>query len=181
MAKPEDLFSGAVRIQPIHRQADARGTFEKIWQRNSVPDFHVDEVFYSFSKAGTVRGLHYLEPPHTQARLIKCISGEVLDIVVDLRKGSHTFAKYETIHLKGDEGIAVYIPEGFAHGFHSITDSWVTYLADKVFEPAADRGVRWNDPDIGIPWAVKSPIISDKDANLPFLRDIKIPFSMNDK
>jgi dTDP-4-dehydrorhamnose 3,5-epimerase len=175
----KELFSGAVLLLPIYRKADARGTFEKIWRKDTNLDFCVEEVFYSFSRKGTVRGLHYLEPPHTQTRLIKCIDGEILDIIVDLRKGSPTFGKYEAIHLLGNEGIAVYIPKGFAHGFLSKTDSWVTYLADKVFEPDADRGVRWNDQDIGIPWAVKSPIISDKDATLPLLKDITIPFRFN--
>lgn len=125
----------------------------------------------------TIRGLHFQSPPFAQAKLVRVIQGEILDVFVDLRKDSRTFGKWDSVILSGENSKSVYIPRGFAHGFCTLTENvLVQYKVDNVYSPECDGGIRWNDADIGIDWQVKEPILSPKDSNLPLYKDFVSPF-----
>ena len=116
----------------------------------------------------TIRGLHFLLPPYTDAKLLRCTRGEIYDVFVDLRKGSHTLGKWDSCHLREDDYRWLYLPKGFAHGYCSITDrSEIIYKHDTFYQKSADNGIRWNDPDIDITWPCDKPLISEKDQKLP--------------
>jgi dTDP-4-dehydrorhamnose 3,5-epimerase len=155
---------------------DLRGLFIKIFEENhflnsDIP-FKVVEVFYSVSKYAVLRGLHFLKPPYTQARIVGCIKGDIFDVAVDIRKGSKTYGKYVSTILSEKNRYLLYIPRGFAHGFQVLSDSAeVFYLADNKYSVEADSGIIWNDPDIKIKWPIKNPILSFKDAKWPTLKE----------
>jgi len=134
------------------------------------------EAFYSKSKKGVIRGFHYIMRPATQKRVVICLEGRVRDVIVDIRKGSPTYGKFVSIGLDGEKNVGVFIGKGFAHGFHSLEDSMLFYRIDGKYEKALDKGVRWNDPGIGVDWNVGEPILSDRDAGHPFLRDAENNF-----
>jgi dTDP-4-dehydrorhamnose 3,5-epimerase len=118
---------------------------------------------------GTLRGLHFQASPHGEAKLVRCIRGAVFDVIVDLRPESATYRHWEACELTAENRHAVYIPEGLAHGFQTLTDdSEVLYSICAYYEPAAVRGVRWSDPALAIPWPILPPsMISEKDQQLP--------------
>lgn len=121
-------------------------------------------------RKGTLRGLHYQAAPKPEAKTIRCDLGAIFDVVVDLREDSPTYGKYETFQLKSTELTMLYIPCGFAHGFQTLEDSSrVLYQMSEVYYPELARGIRWNDPRLGISWPIKDPELSDRDATLPFL------------
>ena len=113
----------------------------------------------------TIRGLHFQMPPHAESKLVRCIRGEVLDVFVDLRKDSATFGQFDSIVLSEINKMQVFIPAGFAHGFCTLTDSSeILYKVDNYYCKEAERGLLWNDINLGIPWPTRVPLISDKDA-----------------
>lgn len=132
----------------------------------------------SFSAAkGTLRGLHYQKAPHAQDKLVRCSRGAILDVAVDFRLGSPSFAKWVGVELSADNGRQVFVPKGFLHGFITLTDDVeVQYKCSDVYAPDCDGAVRWDDPQIGIDWGTATPILSDKDTKAPLLRDAPRPF-----
>ena len=126
----------------------------------------------SYSSRGVLRGLHF-QNPHAQGKLVQVLAGEVWDVAVDTRSGSQTYGRWTAITLSGENKRQFYIPPGFAHGFCVLSDTALfTYKCTDFYHPECDGGVRWNDPDIGIAWPVANPILSEKDKQLPLLRDL---------
>ncbi len=165
------------------RHGDARGFFTEAWRRDAlaaagiVCDFVQDNLSYS-AKAGTLRGLHYQRPPHAQAKLVSVLTGRVLDVAVDVRKGSPTYGRHVKAELSADGGGQLFVPAGFLHGFLTLEDgARVAYKVDDYYAADCDGAVRWNDPDLAIDWGVSEPILSDKDAAAPAFADFDTPFS----
>ncbi|MVM38343.1 dTDP-4-dehydrorhamnose 3,5-epimerase [Spirosoma sp. HMF3257] len=126
----------------------------------------------SFSVKGVLRGLHMQNSPFAQGKLVRVITGQVLDIAVDLRPDSPTFGQYETFLLDAKLGNMAYIPEGFAHGFVALEDSVFSYKCTNVYNKASESGIIWNDPDLNINWGINDPIVSEKDQELKTLREV---------
>lgn len=157
---------------------DERGFFmetyhkERYIELGMTADFVQDNL--SFSRKGSLRGLHY-QHPHGQAKLVQVLVGHVFDVTVDIRSGSPTFGKWFGIHLSDEKRKQVFIPEGFAHGFCVLSDTALfLYKCSDLYAPDCEGGVLWSDPDVGIDWPMKEPILSDKDAVYPCLRDIPV-------
>ncbi len=127
----------------------------------------------SFSQKGTVRGLHFQRAPHTQAKLVRVAQGSVLDVVVDLRKGSPTFGKSFSTVLDTERNNLLYVPAGFAHGFSVLEDAVFMYKCSNYYNKESEGGLSWNDPVLKIDWQVSNPIISDKDNSWPNLAEYK--------
>lgn len=158
---------------------DHRGWFMESWSKREFEaaglyyDFVQDNHSYSTQK-GTIRGLHFQKGEASQAKLVRCAKGAVLDVAVDLRVGSPTFKKWVAVELSAENKRQLMIPRGFAHGFLTLTDEVeFLYKADNLYNAAADAGVRWNDPEIGVEWGITDPILSEKDKVNPFLKDCK--------
>lgn len=140
-------------------------------------DWVQDNQSYSAAK-GTLRGLHYQRPPHAQDKLVRCSRGALLDVAVDFRAGSPTFGKWVGVELSAENGRQLLVPKGFLHGFITLTDDTeVQYKCTDVYAPDCDGAVRWDDPEIGIDWGSVTPVLSDKDAKAPLLRDAPRPFT----
>jgi dTDP-4-dehydrorhamnose 3,5-epimerase len=156
----------------VSRHADARGFFQETYRRSAfaaagIPDeFAQDNL--ARSTRGVLRGLHYQLPPAAQGKLVGVSSGRIWDVAVDLRRGSPTFARWAGCTLDADAGELLWIPPGFAHGYVALSDvADVTYKVTVEYAPELDRGIRWDDPGIGIDWPVREPILSEKDRRLP--------------
>jgi dTDP-4-dehydrorhamnose 3,5-epimerase len=169
-------ISGVVLVKPQHF-SDQRGWFMELikssaYQAEGVPA-HFAQSNVSFSKANVLRGLHYQLPPHEQGKLVTVLSGIVWDVAVDLRTDSPTHGAWVAYELSSENHWLLYIPPGFAHGFVALAeDTVVHYSCTKEYDKASERGVRGDDPDLAIPWPVEDPIVSDKDAALPFLAEL---------
>jgi dTDP-4-dehydrorhamnose 3,5-epimerase len=158
---------------------DSRGYFFESFSerefRRDVADVDFVQDNESKSSYGVVRGLHFQKPPYSQAKLVRVIKGKVLDVAVDLRKGSPTFGKHVTMELSEDNHRQVFIPRGFAHGFSVLSDEVVfQYKCDAYYAPQSEGAVAWDDPDLGIDWKVPAEkvILSEKDKKHPRLKDI---------
>jgi len=153
---------------------DARGSFAELikasdFARNGVPASFV-QVNYSRSKKNVLRGLHYQLRPKAQAKLISVVSGEIFDAAVDIRRGSPTYGRWMVHELSAGNKNMLFIPEGFAHGFCILSqEAEVVYYCSREYDPDLDRSILWNDPEIAIPWPVKAPLLSTKDACGPLL------------
>lgn len=163
--------------------ADARGCFFESFSQKEFEEKVCKTVFVqdneSHSVAGVVRGLHYQKPPFTQAKLVRVIRGAVLDVAVDIRKGSPTFGKYVAVELTADNHRQLFVPRGFAHGFAVLSDEAVfQYKCDNYYAPQSEGAIAWNDPDLAIDWRVPETdrILSEKDSNHPMLKDAEIVF-----
>ena len=133
----------------------------------------------SRSRYGVLRGLHFQNPPYAQSKLVRCVRGSVLDVAVDLRKGSRSYGRYVSCELSGDNHRQIFIPKGFAHGFAVLSEDAVfQYKCDEFYHPEAESAIAWNDPEIGIEWPVSpaEAVLSDKDRNHPFLKEFETPF-----
>ena len=133
----------------------------------------------SKSSKGVLRGLHFQKPPFAQAKLVRCIEGKVLDVVVDIRKNSKTYGQHFTTELSGENKKQVFIPRGFAHGFLVLSESAIfAYKVDNTYAPEHDAGIRWNDPIVNIQWGLSESevLVSEKDAQLPFFTEFDSPF-----
>ena len=166
----ETSIAGLVEIFPRVFQDD-RGFFfesynEEAFRKLGLPTNFVQDN-QSFSIKGVVRGLHFQNAPFAQGKLVRVISGRVLDVAVDIRPDSPTFGKHEVFELRSDTNNMAYIPEGFAHGFVALEDSVFSYKCTNVYNKGAESGLLWNDPDLGIDWGVENPIVSEKDIFLP--------------
>ncbi|MCF0058977.1 dTDP-4-dehydrorhamnose 3,5-epimerase [Dyadobacter sp. CY356] len=166
----ETSIAGLVEIIPRVFQDD-RGFFfesynEELFKKLGLPTNFVQDN-QSFSIKGVVRGLHFQNAPFAQGKLVRVISGRVLDVAVDIRPESPTFGKHEVFELRSDTNNMAYVPEGFAHGFVALEDSVFSYKCTNVYNKGAESGLLWNDPDLGIDWGIENPIVSEKDIILP--------------
>lgn len=159
--------------------ADERGSFVKTFHRDLfaaeglVTDFA--EEYHSFSRKGVVRGLHFQLPPHEHAKIVYCLQGEVMDVVLDLRRGSPTYREFETVPLDAVKASMIYIPPGIAHGFCVTSESaLMMYRVTTVYAPGHDTGVLWNSA--GIPWPEEASVVSARDRELPPLAQFDSPF-----
>ena len=178
-------LEGVVIIEPKVFK-DARGYFfesfsqrefeEKVRKINFVQDNE------SMSSYGVIRGLHFQRPPFTQSKLVRCVKGKVLDVAVDIRKGSPTYGQHVAVELSEDNHRQVFIPRGFAHGFAVLSDTAVfQYKCDNFYHPASDAGIQLKDADLGIDWLIPTDkaILSEKDINHLCLKDFDSPFDYN--
>jgi dTDP-4-dehydrorhamnose 3,5-epimerase len=166
------------------RIGDDRGWFVESYNarrecRLGVKDVFVQDNQSYSAKMFTVRGIHFQSPPHAQAKLVRCTRGRLRDYVVDLRLGSPTFGEYVEAELSADNGSQIYIPKGFGHAFITMEQSTeISYKVTDFYDKDCDGGIRWNCPDIGIPWPVNQSeaTLSAKDLNLPLLNNFESPF-----
>ena len=134
----------------------------------------VVQINHSRSVVGVLRGLHFQYPPYEQAKLVRCIRGEIVDVALDIRPSSASFGSHFSANLSDSNRFLLYVPRGFAHGFVVLSDiAEFEYAVDNLYAPDHEGGVIWNDPDLAIRWPVEKPILSEKDKKLPALRDIK--------
>ena len=173
---------GVVLVEP-RRFGDSRGFFAETYNASAYRDAGIECEFmqdnHSLSdRVGTVRGLHFQTPPAAQAKLVRCGRGAIFDVAVDIRVGSPTFGKWVGYELSADNGLQLFIPAGFAHGFMTLKpSSEIVYKCSDYYAPQNEGSVRWDDPDLGIEWPqVEEPVLSEKDASAPNLSQIKSPF-----
>jgi dTDP-4-dehydrorhamnose 3,5-epimerase len=172
------------RIIVPERHVDARGWFSETFHEKRLHDIgitcrFVQDNLSSSKRAGTLRGLHFQRPPAAQAKLVTVMQGRITDVAVDIRHGSPTFGRHVSTELSTQSRRQMYIPVGFAHGFLTLEDDTVVmYKVSDYYAPAHDSGIRWNDPDIAIPWPFEDAdiIASDKDRRLPMLKELASPF-----
>ena len=167
---------------------DARGYFFESYSKREFEekmgkvDFVQDNE--SMSKKGVMRGLHFQRPPFSQSKLVRCVKGRVLDVAVDIRKGSPTYGKHVAVELTEDNHLQFFIPKGFAHGFVVLSDVAVfQYKCDNFYHPEADGGISILDDSLGIDWKIstQNAILSEKDTKHPLLKDFDSPFDFTDK
>jgi dTDP-4-dehydrorhamnose 3,5-epimerase len=166
------------------RHVDKRGWLSETFQDKRLRDLgivcaFVEENQSRSSRRGTLRGFHFQAPPAAQAKLIGVLHGRILDVTVDIRRGSSTFGKYVSAELSSDNGKQLYVPAGFAHGFVTLEDEVsVLYKVSDYYAPSHEGGIRWNDPDIAFPWPFKETDIirSERDDRLPLLKNLESPF-----
>lgn len=175
-------IEGVVILQPRIFK-DERGYFFESYNKREfdekvgVVNFVQDNE--SKSSRGVMRGLHFQIPPHTQAKLVRCVKGRVLDVAVDIRKGSPTYGQHVAVELAEDNHLQFFIPRGFAHGFAVLSDEAVfQYKCDNLYAPQADGGISIEDPSLGIDWkiSIEDAILSEKDKKHPLLKDFDSPF-----
>ena len=169
-------LEGLMVIEPkVFR--DHRGYFFESYNRtefvkNGIPaDFVQDNQ--SFSNKGVLRGLHFQIPPFAQGKLVRVVKGAVLDVCVDIRKSSSTFGKYFSVELSDNNRKMLWIPAGFAHGFLTLEDDTLfLYKCTNVYDKNSEQGIRYNDPELNIQWNEKNPVLSEKDLELPLLKEL---------
>ena len=166
---------------------DHRGWFMETWSTRNMEEaglhynFVQDNQSYSAQK-GTLRGIHFQRFDAAQAKLVRCGRGAVLDVAVDLRKGSPTYKKWVAVELSAENKRQLLIPRGFGHGFVTLTDDVeFLYKEDNLYNPSTDRNILWNDPELGIDWRVENPILSEKDQRAPLLHDSDVDFVYKEK
>ena len=172
-------FDEVLLIRP-RRVADIRGYFSEIYREADLSQrgLHVQWVQENESlsvKKGTLRGMHFQKPPRAQAKLVRCVTGAILDVVLDVRPGSSTFGQHAGVELSEENGWQLYVPVGFAHGFCTLTDNCrIAYKTSDYYAPAFEAGVAFDDPALGIEWpfAAKDLVVSDRDRTLPPLAEI---------
>jgi dTDP-4-dehydrorhamnose 3,5-epimerase len=170
----ETTLPGVLIIEP-KVFGDERGFFMETYHREAFRAAGIADVFvqdnHSRSAGGVLRGLHYQEP-HAQGKLVRCTRGAIFDVAVDIRRGSPSFGRWFGLELSDANKLMLRVPPGFAHGFCALQDeSDLVYKCTTLYDPAADRAILWNDPDIGIEWPIASPVLSAKDAIAPRLAD----------
>lgn len=154
---------------------DDRGSYQRVYCENDLSTIlngkHMVNINYqSTLRKGTIRGLHFQEGRFSEAKLIRCLNGRIFDVVVDVRSNSNTFLKQFSIELSSDSNIGLFVSEGFAHGFQTLTDDCKTiYSTTQFYNPQMERGINPLDPLLKIPWPIKEAIISTKDRSQPFI------------
>jgi dTDP-4-dehydrorhamnose 3,5-epimerase len=172
----ETGIEGLIEIIPnvLH---DDRGWFLESYNKDTFDSLNLNTDFVqdnlSFSKAGVIRGFHFQKKPFEQGKLIKVIQGEVLDVAVDIRPTSPTFGQHFKLLLTAEKQNMFFLPEGFAHGFVAIKDSYLFYKCTKTYHRDYDTGFSFDDPELNVDWEIKSPIISEKDKNLQSFQTYK--------
>jgi dTDP-4-dehydrorhamnose 3,5-epimerase len=177
-------IDGPLLITPS-KHGDARGFFSEVFRADVLTAHGVNAAFvqdnHAYSaQSGVLRGLHYQLPPSAQGKLVHCVRGAVLDVAVDIRLGSPTFARHVCIELSAANWRQIWIPPGFAHGYVTLEpDTEVLYKVTSYFDPAAERGIAWDDPVLGIDWglAASQANLSAKDRRNPRLADVVVPFT----
>ena len=158
---------------------DERGFFYESYNKNNL-DIDIDFVQDNESKSykGVIRGLHFQAPPFEQTKLVRCVSGNILDVAVDIRTNSKTYGKSFSVELSSENNKQLFIPKGFAHGFQVLSETAiVNYKVDGFYNPDSDSGLIWNDKDLSINWSIDvKPILSVKDLKLMSFRELKSPF-----
>lgn len=160
---------------------DPRGYFYESYNKNSFAQHNIHADFVqdnqSLSQKGVLRGLHFQAPPYEQGKLVRVISGAVLDVAVDIRKNSPTYGKFFSIVLDEKNKTMFWIPPGFAHGFLTLEDNTIfSYKCTNVYNKESEGSILWNDPAIGINWGDSSPLLSEKDKEAKLFSDLKSPF-----
>ena len=175
-SKPGPITGSWLLTPRVH--ADSRGQFVESFQKAvfaeqtglSIDFIQDNEVV---SKYGIIRGLHLQNDPHGQAKLIRVVHGKIYDVAVDLRTDSSTYGEWFGVELSAENHTQLFLPKGFAHGYSVLSKrAIVQYKVDSVYNPQAENGIRFDDPDLGIDWQVDNPKLSDKDQNLPYLKDL---------
>jgi len=172
---------GVLILEPTYH-GDNRGWFVESYSMRTLADNGIDTVFvqdnHSMSqKKGILRGIHFQNAPESQVKLVRCIKGTIKDFIVDLRKGSPTYKKWISVVLSEANHLQVYIPEGFGHGFVTLSDDCeIQYKVDKYYNKPCDRSILWCDPELNIQWDVEDPIMSEKDKLAPLLKDSDVNF-----
>jgi dTDP-4-dehydrorhamnose 3,5-epimerase len=180
----EKLEIPDVLLIHFKRFYDNRGFFTELYNGEEFARADIQETFvqdnFSFSsEAGTIRGLHFQSVPHAQAKLVRVSRGRIFDVAVDLRRQSLTYGQHVTAELSAENGLQLYIPRGFAHGFCTLEpNTEVVYKVSSYYAPHAEKGILWTDPQLKINWPVdpKDATISGKDEVLPLLRDLSSTF-----
>jgi dTDP-4-dehydrorhamnose 3,5-epimerase len=170
-------------LRPV-RHEDPRGFFSEIFSTRELAaagiELEIVQENFAFSKlAHTVRGIHFQTPPHEQAKLVQVVSGAIYDVAVDLRRGSPWYGQYVSAVISANEWNQILIPSGFGHGLCTLEpDTAVLYKVTAHFSKANDTGIRWNDPELDIPWPLNDaePLLSTKDESLPTLAEFDTPF-----
>jgi dTDP-4-dehydrorhamnose 3,5-epimerase len=178
-------IEGLIVIEP-HVFRDGRGYFFESFNAREFAEATGLQVSFvqdnqALSQYGVLRGLHFQLPPHSQAKLVSVVRGKVLDVAVDLRKGSPTYGRYEAVELSEDNHLQVYIPHGFAHGYLVLSETALfQYKCDSFYAPASEGGLAWDDPDIGIEWPIdrQEILLSEKDSKRGLLIDFDTPFKI---
>ncbi|MCD7977354.1 MAG: dTDP-4-dehydrorhamnose 3,5-epimerase [Tannerellaceae bacterium] len=185
MSFTETTIPGVWIIEP-QVFPDSRGYFMEAYKQ-AIFEQHIGKINFiqdneSRSSKGVLRGLHYQLAPFAQSKLVRVIQGSVLDVAVDIRRGSPTFGQYVAVKLSAENKKQLFIPQGFAHGFQVLSETAVfTYKVDNPYSPAHERGIRYNDPAIHIQWHTspqETLLLSDKDTNAPLLKDAEINFTI---
>jgi dTDP-4-dehydrorhamnose 3,5-epimerase len=176
--KAKDILNGA-KIISFPSAQDLRGSFVKTFQESSLQQYGIQftlrESYFSISKKDVIRGMHFQLPPHQHSKIVFCPQGAILDILLDLRKDSPTYRQFYAHELSATNHQACYIPEGFAHGFKSLTDNAMTYyLVSSEYNKAHDAGIRYDS--IGFDWDIKQPLLSARDLSFGNLQDFESPF-----
>jgi dTDP-4-dehydrorhamnose 3,5-epimerase len=166
-------LSGAFFVD-VERREDSRGFFARTWCANEFADHglttEVVQANVSFNpRQGTLRGMHFQRAPHAETKLVRCTRGAIYDVVVDLRRDSDTYKEWVGVELSADNRRALFVPEGFAHGYQTLVpDAEVFYQVSEYYTPGAEGGVRWDDPAFGIEWPdPDNAFLSDKDRSWP--------------
>jgi dTDP-4-dehydrorhamnose 3,5-epimerase len=176
--KITDLALPDVKLIALQVHGDQRGSFtetyrEADWRPILGETRFVQDNLSRSAPAGTLRGLHYQMPPFAQAKLVQVLAGRILDVAVDIRRNSPTFGQHITVEMAAEDGLQIYVPTGFAHGFLTLSpDCIVSYKVTAGHDPASERGIAWNDPDLGIVWPQIGPLTqSARDQKWPRLQD----------
>ena len=174
----QSILNGA-RIMTLPVAHDVRGTFVKTFHETTLKEagieFTLRESYFSTSKKDVIRGMHFQLPPHQHSKIVFCPQGAILDVIVDLRKDSYTYRQHYATELSAANNKAFYIPEGFAHGFKSLTDDAITYyLVSSEYSNPHDSGVRYDS--FGFEWGVKDPVVSIRDLSLGKMNGFESPF-----
>ncbi|WP_422040719.1 dTDP-4-dehydrorhamnose 3,5-epimerase [Roseibium sp.] len=171
-------LEGAYRLD-LERKGDSRGFFARLFCEEEFADHGLStdwsqcNVSHSAAK-GTVRGMHFQRPPEADAKLVKCMQGAVFDVIVDLRQGSPTYGSWTSVTLSAVGGEMIYVPEGFAHGFQTLTDdAELLYFHSKSYSPQHEGGLLFSDRDVGIVWPLEIGTLSDRDKSLPPLSQVE--------
>ena len=156
---------------------DERGLFFESYNhqgfaKNAVPEEFVQDN-HSWSKKGVIRGLHFQKSPYAQGKLVRCVTGKVIDVVVDIRPDSPTYGQHEKFILDAKIGNMLYVPGGFAHGFLTLEESIFVYKCTNFWNKEAESGILWNDTQLQIDWGISNPIVSEKDLKLPTFKELK--------
>ena len=182
MNRIDTKLPGVCIIEPVVH-GDHRGYFMETYSQKTLSDLGIENVFVqdnqSFSaKKGVLRGIHFQNGPMAQAKLVRANRGAVLDVAVDLRKGSPTYCQWVAVELSEENRRMLFIPRGFGHGFVTLTDNVeFCYKVDNLYSKECDRGIRYNDPAISVDWGIADPILSEKDTTSPYLKDSDCNFT----
>ena len=172
----ETKLPGVCIIEP-QVFGDHRGWFMESWSQKKMEDNGLNVVFVQdnqsyTAKKGTLRGIHFQQYPMSQAKLVRVVRGAVMDVAVDLRKDSPTYKQWVSVELSAENKRQLFIPQGFGHAFLTLTDDVeFVYKCDNLYSRELERSIRYDDPEIGIEWGIDGPVLSDKDAVAPFLKD----------